>query len=409
LTAYDVFFTYAAASSGDISSDYRNRLNSELLGIVPLSATELRLYLRANECTSLASINLPIIPAHIFDAEFAATAADFFVDGSLAEYERWQDEMDYDFSAIIRHPWDDAPTVSSGKFVWDEWQRGEYIRLRAVDGDLVYEMVDVPGSREEVDGFLAGESNIMIGLPYDRWGDVLAREDLQVTTYPGTAWEYLAFNLADPTEPASAFDKDGNPQEQGVHPIFGDVRVRQAVQRAINVQAVIDAAANGYGTVMSADQVPLSFAFDPALQPIGYDPLAAEALLEEAGWYTYGNSSVRQCRDCLYAEPESRLSVTLQYASGYQGHYAAARVIAQQLQAVGFEVSFSESNLTNAREQRFDLYLAAWGETYPIAPDHSSLFTSYSDILGSGNNIGSYNNPELSALLVEAQTRPGCL
>ncbi len=408
LTAYDVFFTYDAASSREISSDYRNRLNNELQGIVPLSETELLLYLRNDECDVLPSINLPIIPVHVFNADFAATTADFFADGSLAEYERWQDEVDYDFSVLLNHPWDDAPSVSSGKFTWDAWQRGAYIRLRAVDGELVYEMVDAIGSREEVDGFLAGDSNIMIGLPYSRWVDVLARDDLQVTTYPGTAWEYLAFNLEDPRDPHSAFDEDGNPQEQSIHPILGDVRVRQAVQRAINVQAVIDAAANGYGQVMAADQVPLSFAFDPSLQPIGYDPVAAEALLEEAGWYRYGSNRIRQCRDCLYAEPESRLFVNLYYASGYEGHYAAARVIAQQLQAVGFEVNLSESNLVNMREQRFDLYLAAWGEPYPIQPDHTSLFTPSSDLLGSGNNITSYNNPEVTALLDQARTLPGC-
>jgi peptide/nickel transport system substrate-binding protein len=277
-----------------------------------------------------------------------------------------------------------------------------------VEGDLVYEMVDAPGSREEVDGFLAGESNLMIGLPYDRWPDVLRRDDLQVLTYPDTAWEYLAFNLADPREPRSAFDEEGNPQEQGVHPIFGDVRVRQAVQKAIDVQAVIDAAADGYGQIMAADQIPLSFAYDPTLDPIGYDPVAAEALLEEAGWFRYGDRNTRQCRDCLHAEPESRLFVNLYYAGGYDGHYAAARVIAQQLQAVGFEVSISESSLSSIREQRFDLYLGAWGEAYPVSAGHSSLFDPAGDRVGQGNNISSYNNSELTALLDEARTLPGC-
>jgi len=408
ITAYDVFFTYLAASRDNIGSVYRTDLNNTLAGMAPLSETELLLFLHQAECDALAYANMPLIPSHVFDEEFAATADGFFEEGSLVEFEQWQEEIDYDTGYIIRHTWDDAPTVSSGTFLWDEWQRASYVRLRAVEGDLVYEMVDAPGSREEVDGFLAGESNVMIGLPYDRWPDVLARSDLQVYTYPDTAWEYLAFNLADPREPASAFDEDGNPQEQGIHPVFGDVRVRQAVQKAIDVQAVIDAAADGFAQIIPADQIPLSLAYDPTLEPVGYDPIAAEALLEEAGWYRYGSRSTRQCRDCLHATPESVLSVTLTYSSGYEGHYAAARLIAQQLQAVGFEVSIFEDSLSAIRAQRFDLYLGAWGENYPVGADHSSLFHPAGDRVGSGNNFTSYNNPEVTALLDEARTLPGC-
>ncbi len=408
ITAYDVFFTYLAASGNDIGSIYRADLNNTLAGMVPVSETELLLYLQQPDCDALTYANFPLIPAHVFDDEFAATADAFFRESSLAAFEQWQEEIAYDTGYIIRNPWDDAPTVSSGAFAWDDWQRAAYIRLRAVRGDLVYEMVDAPGSREEVDGFLAGESNLMIGLPYDRWPDVLARDDLQVFTYPDTAWEYLAFNLADPREPRSAFDEDGNPQQQGVHPIFGDLRVRQAVQRAIDVQAVIDAAADGFGQVMAADQVPLSPGYDPTLQPIAYDPVAAEALLEEAGWFRYGDRHTRQCRDCRYAEPDSRLFVTLTYSSGFEGHYAAARVIARQLEAVGFEVSLVPATLADVRAQRFDLYLGAWGENYPVAAGHSSLFTPAADRVGQGNNITSYDNPQVTALLEEARSLPGC-
>jgi peptide/nickel transport system substrate-binding protein len=62
-----------------------------------------------------------------------------------------------------------------------------------------------------------------------------------------------------------------------------DVRVRQAINYAIDKQAIIDEILGGYGKQISTFQSDLSFGNNPDLEPYPYDPEKAKQLLEEAG------------------------------------------------------------------------------------------------------------------------------
>lgn len=62
-----------------------------------------------------------------------------------------------------------------------------------------------------------------------------------------------------------------------------DVRVRQAINYAIDKQAILDEILGGYGTLISTFQSELSFGNNPDLEPYPYDPEKAKQLLEEAG------------------------------------------------------------------------------------------------------------------------------
>lgn len=409
ITAYDVFFTLAAAQG--TNTVYRDRLRDRLAGVVPLNERELVLLFAFPSCDLPVYANLPIVPAHAFDAEFARTAADFFASAegtALERWQQWQEEVDYDFSLVHGHPFGTAPTISSGPFLFEEWQPGDHIRLISADGLLAYEMVDVPSLREKVDLFLSGDHNFIDNPPRSYRDEIRRRDDVQTYEQPGLIWEYLAFNLADPNEPASAVDDDGNRQEQGTHPIFADVRVRQAVQLAIDVPALIEGAMLGNATQMPANQIPLSWAYDPALESVTHDPSAAEALLEDAGWVRFGDNATRQCLGCLHADEESTLFITLSYADTFDHHFQAARLIAQSLQQVGFSVDLVALEFDGAQLQFFDLYLGAWQELYPVAPNHETLFTPSADEVGSGLNLGSYSNDEVTRLLLDAATVPGC-
>jgi peptide/nickel transport system substrate-binding protein len=62
-----------------------------------------------------------------------------------------------------------------------------------------------------------------------------------------------------------------------------DVRVRQALNYAIDKQAIIDEILGGYGKPISTFQSTLSFGNNPNLKPYPYDPKKAKKLLAEAG------------------------------------------------------------------------------------------------------------------------------
>lgn len=70
---------------------------------------------------------------------------------------------------------------------------------------------------------------------------------------------------------------------QNIEP-FGDVRVRKALQMAVDRQAILDALFDGQGQVVSGILPPGLVGYNPDLPEIKYDPEAAKALLAEAGY-----------------------------------------------------------------------------------------------------------------------------
>lgn len=65
--------------------------------------------------------------------------------------------------------------------------------------------------------------------------------------------------------------------------ITNDVRVRRAINMAVDKQMLIDAFLDGYGTPIDTLQGKLSFGYDPDLKGYPYDPEQAKKLLAEAG------------------------------------------------------------------------------------------------------------------------------
>jgi ABC-type transport system substrate-binding protein len=65
---------------------------------------------------------------------------------------------------------------------------------------------------------------------------------------------------------------------------FDDVRVRKALQMAVDRQGMLDALHDGAGAVMDGILPPGLLGYNPDLPKIPYDPEAAKALLAEAGY-----------------------------------------------------------------------------------------------------------------------------
>jgi peptide/nickel transport system substrate-binding protein len=64
---------------------------------------------------------------------------------------------------------------------------------------------------------------------------------------------------------------------------LNDARVRRAIAMAVNVDEYVASSLLGLGKAGLGPIAPDSWAHDPTLEPIPYDPAAAQALLEEAG------------------------------------------------------------------------------------------------------------------------------
>ena len=414
VTAYDVFYSYLAALSDAVDSPYQDRVTRWIRGAAPLDAFSIAVVMTEPTCCALDYANLPVIPAHAFAPDFATAAESAFESGGdpLAQFEAWQAAQPDDlFTALVNQT---EPTVTAGRFEIDRIQPLDYVRLVTPDRTLGFAYVDVPVNRTPLDLFLSGDTNYLENPPYSRRADLRAALDVSVFEFPSPTWTYISFNLADPREPRSAFDDTGAPQDQGHHPIFGDVRVRRAVQMGLDVNTLIDTALQGSGLALAANQLPTSWAFDPALAPVPYNPVGAADLLESAGWKDVSGDGIRECRGCLYADEGQPLLFDLLYSDISSVPVGPViSLIVQQLGHVGFGVSAYQLSpgevLAQAQSQRYDAYLAGWTESYPINPAaHAVLYARAEDVLREGFNTGSYFNPDLDALFAQADRLPGC-
>ena len=373
---------------------------SGILDVTAVDDYTVRVTFAAPECTMLgyASVLSPL-PSHVLPAD-------------LSQFED---------SPEILHP-----TVTQGMFNFIAQIPAEQISLGVNPdwfdapeemGDLAgYILRSVPDATMALEQFLAGEVNLMNGALPGRRDELrqLAQDgQLQVAEYTGGNWAYLALNYADPENPRDGLDADGNPIDQGHHPIFGDVRVRQAVARGIDMDAVVSAALLGEAERMNSFIIPSSWAYNHDLPLIARDLGAASDLLDEAGWTDSDGDGIREAHGALYAEEGTPLRFSLMVVAGNQAADSAALLIKDQLIEIGVEVDVQSMDfsqlLAQIDGQTFDSFILGWSNGWPDDPDATQLFTPASDVLGgSGYNSTSWNNPEFTALNQQAKTVPGC-
>ena len=322
--------------------------------------------------------------------------------------------------------------VSSGPYTFGEVRPAESISLLAnseyVDAELGYVnndgfvLLNVPDLTVMVERFLAGELSIISGPQEARRAEIYAAEDagdVQIYTYPGNSWDYLAFNLADPENPQNAVDEDGNAIDQGMHPIFGNTEVGRDVRRALNlgldVEDIIERATFGEGTRMSSHLIPASWAFDPTIAPVPYDPAMAAEMLTAAGWVNSDSddpASVRVCQGCGTAEDGTEMRFILNTNEENARRTAIITIAQESWDQLGVKAEIQTlewgTYLDALFTQTLDAYVIGWRNGYPDRPDATQLFTPASDVVGGCSNCMSYNNPEFTAINEQARILPGC-
>jgi len=351
------------------------------------------------ECTALSTASsLTPLPSHIMPTD-------------LTKLDDWEGNL--------------QPTVSSGPFTFSEYRPGELVRLDgspsykdATDGVVEassYISKNTPDATVLSQQFIAGEANFIRNPLLGTRADIRATKS-QIYDFPGNTWDYLALNLADPTNPQPAFDDKGNPIDQGHHPIFGDVRVRQALALAIDGDKVVEASLHGEGTRMASMLKPGTWANDPNLKPIQYDAVAAGKMLDEAGWIDDDNdpSTPRVAKGALYAPDGTPFTFQLLTNASNAVRVAAATEIQFELTQIGVNADLQTIDTSTmydvAYKQTYDAVLGGWRDGYPDDPDSlgTQLFGPQSDIPVNGSDFTSYNNPEFNRLNSLAKSTPGC-
>ena len=283
--------------------------------------------------------------------------------------------------------------IGTGPFKLISWNHNDRIELarngaywgRAAAWDRVIFHI-LSNSAARTAALLAGTVQAIEQVPTADIGMLRARPDVEVVRSVSNRLIYLHVDTA----------RDKSPKVQGVEgaPLVGnplkDARVRLAISKAINRDALRDRVMEGMA-VTTGQLMPAGFSgYDPSLMPERYDPAAARALLAQAG-YPAGFRLV-------LSAPSDR----------YVNDREVAMTIAQMLSRVGIATTVealpSAVYFARAAQLQFSLMLLGWSaDTAESSSPLRALLATHDPEHGMGSsNRGRYSNPEFDRLLREA-------
>jgi len=180
-------------------------------------------------------------------------------------------------------------------------------------------------------------------------------------------------------------------------PQLADPRVRRAITMATNREEITQALLRGYGRVANSSVPPFHWAYDPdAAVSLDYDPAAARALLDEAGWIDRDGDGVRESAD------GTRLSISIKYNDGNQRRQDIAEIMQSQLKPVGIEVRPQVvewvtllSQLNDPVRRDFDGVAIGWVADFNL--DNTDLF--HSSRIDQPYGWSGTHNPKLDELM----------
>lgn len=195
---------------------------------------------------------------------------------------------------------------------------------------------------------------------------------------------------------------------QSVNEAFKDTAVRQAVAQAIDKASLVSSVYGDAARVIHAPILPGQVGYDETRQDV-FDPSAARAALEEAGYAAPEGSDIRLLKPSLRSEDEGTTNtLTLHLTTVDQEESrAVAEAIKAHLRAVGIEVIVQavaqELMATDVIDPRnFEMLLA------PVLLEAQAdpyLFWHSSQSKGAGLNLAGYANETADALLEQARVQ----
>ena len=172
---------------------------------------------------------------------------------------------------------------------------------------------------------------------------------------------------------------------------FLDKRVREAISKAINRQAIVERIMGGVAQAAGELLPTPLFGTSPDMKPAPFDPDGAKKLLAEAG---YPNGF-----EVTLGTPNDR----------YINDERIAQAVAQMLTRIGIKAGVdamtASTFFTRRNKHDFSLYLAGWGaDTGEMSNSLIALVVTPDAKTGMGHtNRGRYSNQEVDALVAEAQ------
>ncbi len=267
-------------------------------------------------------------------------------------------------------------TVGTGPFKLKSWTVNEKVTLEAFDDyfkgradidEIVFKVLPDPETQRML--FETGELDVLdldnarSQIPYfeksEKWKDYI-RKGPRVGVY------YYCINES--REP------------------FDDVRVRKALQRAIDRKAILEKMYYGKGEVVNTIMPPGLTGHNPNAPEIPYDPEKAKQLLAEAGYEDGFDMEIAQVTDS-----PSSLKVN--------------EVVQSMLGEIGINVEIvqmdSASFYGTRREGKLPMYFSDWSADFNDPDNFIYTFFAPRNTVARSFN---YDNPEVGKMLEEARS-----
>lgn len=220
----------------------------------------------------------------------------------------------------------------------------------------------IPDGTARLTALLTGEADIIEALPVDFVSRLKGSPDADlVSVKNGGLIIYLGLVMKDAP--------------------LDNVKVRQALNLAIDRKAIVDNILQGMGTAMGTQVGPADFGY-VNIPPAPYDPARAKALLAEAGF-------------------PSGFSIRMQSSRRYLKDVEVAQAIAQQFGDIGVRVEqevLAWSVYIQQVPQKGPIYMLGWGSTQTLDAD-AAIYA----IMRSGEPYSTVSIPEIDRLLDESR------
>lgn len=263
--------------------------------------------------------------------------------------------------------------IGSGPYKFTSWTKDDAIELEAFNDyfggkpaidTVVFKII--PESSARVSALQAGEVDLITAVPTSQVEYLSKTENLEVSSVGTTRLVYLTMNTL----------KEGSPMQ--------DVRVRKAVNHAIDRNALINGLLDGYALPASNLALDIFDYYDGSIKGYDYDQEKAKELLDEAG---YPNG----------------FSAELSGAFGSLSNGAdVAQAIAAQLGEIGIVLTVNEKDNNTVKEEYLagtttELVLTSFGGNY------NHIVFMAKTVVGSGQRYSAYSDTELDDLLSKVE------
>ena len=272
-----------------------------------------------------------------------------------------------------------AGTVGTGPYVFKEFVSGDHVTLvknenywgeKPYYDEVIFYIAPDPATRETM--LLSGQVDMAVLPPIADVPALRANPDITVTTVPSNRYLYVAFN------------QDNE--------ILQDVRVRQALNYAVDKEAIIKNVMFDAATIMDSPMPYMFFGYCKT-GPYEYNPEKAKELLAEAG--------VAEGTEFVFYAPTSRYVQDFQVAEAVSGYFADVGIKAVPQTFEWSSYINSVLNTPDNRDSRPDMFMLGFGGTA-----YHGSHTMYLYKTGGFFNGHNYSNSEVDTLADLAIAEP---